>query len=108
MLTNSARRRKTMILGLKLFFAFSLCYLAYHAISGKNGLLVMLELQQKLERAKARQAGIAAEKNILTQHTMRLSRTLDLDLLDEQSRKMLGYSKENEVIYFTNQPKQKP
>jgi cell division protein FtsB len=85
---------------------FLIIYFGYHAIAGDRGLLAMLHLSKQVEQSRNDLDQVVADKLIL-EHRVSLLRdeSLDLDLLDEQSRKLLGYVGKEEVIYMP--PKQK-
>lgn len=76
-------------------------YFAYHLVSGNNGLLATMQLTTKLEEAQMRLDEIRMER-LKLQHRVKMMspESLDLDLLDEQARKVLGHSKKGEIIYF--------
>ena len=81
----------------------SLClssYFLYHTISGDRGLMAMAKLSENIEIAQAKLDILSAEQNDLSRKTSMLrDESLDIDLLDEQARKILGYSKKDETIY---------
>lgn len=84
-----------------------LSYFCYHAVSGERGLLSLVELSKKVEAAKMN-LDIATSERIQLEHRVSLLRdeSLDLDLLDEQARNLLGYVGTDEIVYTNNeQPK---
>lgn len=101
--TRQRRHVMTMLVLTSLGF-----YFAYHLVSGNNSLLTMMQLQTKLDESKERLDNIKMER-INLQHRVQMisSESLDLDLLDEQARKLLGHSKENEIIYYFPQESEK-
>ena len=81
-----------LALGLGLYFTF-------HAVQGDFGLFSRIQIEaeeeQLLSELKLLQADLAAIQN----KTHRLSDGyLDLDLLDQQARDILGYARADEVI----------
>ena len=93
-----------MKLKIKFFLAillsgFFTCYFTYSALNGQYGIynkyMYLAEevvLEKKLENLKERT--LALERRVA-----RLSDDfLDIDLLDEQARKVLGYARSNEII----------
>ncbi|MCD6034772.1 MAG: Septum formation initiator [Rickettsiales bacterium] len=80
---------------------FLCCYFAYHVASGDRGLLALIRLQHEAEVAHAQLESLQAER-IGLEHRVSLLRpsSLDLDLLDQQSRKYLGYVQSNEDVYY--------
>jgi len=75
-----------------LFFALIFFYFTYHMISGRNGLLTMLKLEKQMEKANDRLDETELQKMNLEHRVDMLSTSVDLDLLDEQARKLLNYS----------------
>lgn len=90
--------------GLKSFFTtllFSgiIFYFCYHMISGGRGILAyfklnsqMLALESELEITRAERLTIEHKSNLLK------SNSLDLDLLEEQAKRVLGYAKPKEIL----------
>ena len=96
-----SRKSKLLSLGTTLFFAVAIFYFCYHGISGEKGLLSMLKLKSKVEKAESELKTISHEKAQLQKKVSLLyENSLDLDLLDEQARRSLGYSKKDEVVIF--------
>lgn len=79
---------------------FSLAaYFTFAAIQGDFGLLRRIQIEAEAADLRAELARIEAEVAALENKTRRLSDTyLDLDLLDEQARKVLGYARPDEII----------
>ena len=77
-----------------------LIYFSYHAISGDRGLIALMNLSKKVEESKNELDIITAER-IKFEHKVNLLRdeSLDLDLLDERARQLLGYIGEEETVY---------
>jgi cell division protein FtsB len=83
-----------------IFFLLVLVYFAYHAISGERGFLALLQLSQKVDQMRMELDVVKAERIRLEHRVQRLHPdSLDLDLLEEQSRKILGYADPNERVY---------
>lgn len=81
-------------------------YLTFHALSGERGIYALLVEERKLEVLNGELADITAQRKDL-EHRVRLlsAGSLDLDLLDEQSRIMLNEAGEDEVVIpLTNAP----
>ncbi len=84
-----------------------LFYLGFHAISGERGVVALFKETRKLEQLKAELAEVNAEHDALEKKVKGLSSdSLDLDLLDEQARLVLGMAGKNEVVYFLNEQAQ--
>jgi cell division protein FtsB len=74
-------------------------YLTFHALSGERGIYALLVEERKLEVLKSDLADITAQRKDLEHRTRLLSAdSLDLDLLDEQSRALLNEANEDEVV----------
>jgi len=82
---------------------FIMFYLIFHAISGERGLFALFTETRRLDELKIELADVRAKREALETKAHRLSDTsLDLDLLDEQARQVLGMAGKNEVVYFLN------
>ena len=83
-------------------------YFLYHTVEGERGWVAQMRLQNQVETAQDTLARLQKENDALD-HRVHLMRpeTLDPDLLDEESRKTLNYSKPNEIIILSpdTQPK---
>ena len=79
-------------------------YLVFHAVSGERGVLALFTETRKLDDVKAELARVKAQHDTL-EHKVHLmsDNSLDLDLLDEQVRRVLGMANKNEVVYFDDQ-----
>lgn len=91
-----------------LLFGLAISYFTYHALSGDRGVLAMLRLSNQIEDARKDLDDVHSERLYL-QHRVNLLRTdsLDLDLLDEQARKVLGYAGSGEEVYLIKKGSQK-
>ena len=84
-----------------LFCVLVLFYLGFHTVSGERGVFALLRESRKLEALKTELADVKAQHEALDKKTQKLSdRSLDLDLLDEQARVVLGMAGKNEVVIF--------
>lgn len=84
-------------------FAAALFYLAFHALHGDFGLYALLKENRRLETLEHDLKEATAERELLENKTKRMKAdSLDLDLLDEQSRRVLGLSGDAEIVYFPN------
>lgn len=80
-----------------------LAYFSYHAIEGHHGLLALRELNTQLADLEIKAQASKTERAALEGKVSSLRRdNLDLDLLDERARAILGYSEAGEVVLFTN------
>ncbi|MBV8061842.1 MAG: septum formation initiator family protein [Alphaproteobacteria bacterium] len=76
----------------------------YHTIEGERGWVAMVRLKNKVVEAEQKLEGLKKEHKDLD-HRVNLLRSnnLDPDLLDEEARKTLNYSKQNETVILTPQ-----
>jgi len=79
-------------------------YFLYHTIEGEHGWVAQMKLQNQVDSAQDRLAQLKKDHEAL-EHRVHLMRpdSLDPDLLDEESRKTLNYSKPNEIIILAPQ-----
>lgn len=79
-------------LGLGLYFTFA-------SVQGDYGLFRRVQVNAEAEALRAQRDRLAARIEALANKTLRLSDDyLDLDLLDERARDVLGYARADEVI----------
>lgn len=80
-----------------------LFYLAFHAISGDRGLVALFKETRRLEQLTAELEATRNNRVALQQKVDRMSNSsLDLDMLDERARTVIGYAGKNEVVIFTD------
>lgn len=80
-----------------LTFALSL-YFAFAAVQGPSGILRRIQIESETAEAEAERDELRAEVDRIQNLTRRLSDDyLDLDLLDERAREVLGYIRADEV-----------
>jgi cell division protein FtsB len=91
---KNARRLLTPLLVVAMVF-----YFTFHVLSGEHGLYALFKEERKLARATAELETLTAKRKEL-EHRARLldSRSLDLDLLDEEARHTLGLAGANEIV----------
>ncbi len=76
-----------------------IAYFSYSAIQGPSGLVSLFKYQAQEARLQEDLNALQLERQAAKNRTRRMSdRFLDLDLLDEQTRKVLGYARGDEVI----------
>ena len=82
-----------------LLFSGIIFYFCYHMISGGRGILAyfklssqMKMLESEIETTRAERLTIEHKSNLLK------SNSLDLDLLEEQAKRVLGYAKTKEIL----------
>lgn len=78
-----------------------LFYLGFHAVSGERGVFALFKESRHLEALKTELAEVTTRREALEKKVRLLSsNSLDLDLLDEQARLVLGLAGKNEVVIF--------
>jgi len=89
-------------LGVVAYFALALTagtYFTFAAVQGDYGLFRRIQIAAEREKLKADLAVLEAEVERMENLTRRLSdRYLDLDLLDERAREVLGMIRHDEVV----------
>jgi cell division protein FtsB len=74
-------------------------YLASSAVTGNQGLPKWSELQRRELALQSELEAAMQERALLDQRASKLkSDELDLDLVDERARELLGYARSDEVI----------
>jgi len=74
-------------------------YLSFAALQGDHGLLSLFSVEAQASRLQSELQALQAERATIANKTERLSTEhLDLDLLDEQARKVLGLGSPDEII----------
>lgn len=74
-------------------------YFIFAAIQGESGVLAQRQVSAEAASLSAERDALAAEFGRLQNLTLRLSDGfLDLDLLDERARAVLGYVRADEII----------
>ena len=74
-------------------------YLTFAALQGEHGLFRLFQIEAQEKRLAAELATLRADAEAIANKTRRLStETLDLDLLDEQARKVLGLGRPDEIL----------
>ncbi len=76
-----------------------LAYFVGHTIYGSRGLLKFYSLEDRIESSLSELDELKAER-LNIEHKVKLLRpgSIDKDLLEERSREVLGYSRENELV----------
>jgi cell division protein FtsB len=76
-------------------------YFVYHVIHGDRGLIAWRSLGQRVTTAEVELNQIRAERNLL-EHRVGLLRpeSLDPDMLDEWSRRILNFGHRDETVIF--------
>jgi len=76
-----------------------LIYFTYHLITGERGVKALIVLNAELSKTTEELEMVRAER-LQLEHKVNLMRpeSLDLDLLDQQVRLVLGYARKNEIV----------
>lgn len=83
-----------------LVVAALLAYLAFAALQGEYGLFKLFQIEAQEKQLGEDLAALRKESAVLVNRTAILSTgSLDLDLLEEQSRKVLGLGRSDEIIF---------
>lgn len=85
---------------LTMVVAFSLGgYFTFAAVQGDFGVFRQVQLAAEIQTLETERDRLQAEVGRMQNLTLRLSDSyLDLDLLDEQARDMLGYLRADEIV----------
>jgi len=74
-------------------------YLTFAALQGEHGLFTLFQIEAQETRLHAELAELVTERARIENKTRRLStESLDLDLLDEQARKVLSLARADEIL----------
>ena len=77
-------------------------YIGFHAVSGERGVFALFKETRRLEELQAELGRVQAKRQALDHKVQLLGDdSLDLDLLDEQVRRVLGLANKGEVVYFS-------
>lgn len=89
-------------LGVLIYFGLTLTlgtYFTFAAVQGDYGLFRRLQIEAEREALAAELATLRTEVEVMENLTHRLSdRFLDLDLLDERARQVLGMIRADEIV----------
>ena len=91
---------KPIFINLFLFVCllFFLLYFSYVAIFGNNGLKSYIDLEFEIIELNNNFNSLERVMHELEMKTSKLSNNLDLDLLDQQSRSVLGLIRNDEIM----------
>lgn len=75
------------------------CYLTFAALQGEHGLFSLFRVQAEESELRSELGALKADRLTIENRAARLSTgSLDLDLLDQQARKVLGLARQDEVL----------
>ena len=87
--------------------ALGLIYVGYQSVQGERGLLGWVERSAEVEKTRADVAALAEERRKLERRVSQLrSESLDLDLLDQEARRLLNLGHPDEEVLFHDRPAQ--
>ena len=108
MVERFARVRYRAIIVL-LTCTLGLLYVGYQSVQGERGLLGWVERSAEVEKTRAEVAALAEERRKLERRVSQLrSESLDLDLLDQEARRLLNLGHPDEDVLFHDRPAQLP
>ena len=80
-------------------WATIILYITFHMIQGERGFIAFIQIHEEVLAAKKTQQSLISKKKQLQNKVTLLSlKSLDIDMLEERVRIMLGYSRSNETI----------
>jgi len=86
-------------LGLTSFLLVVGAYFTFTAVQGNYGLFQRIQIEAEEDRLSTQLAALRQERERMEVLTRRLSdEFLDLDLLDERARNVLGYKRPDEMV----------
>lgn len=87
----------TSCLGLILYFS-------YHMITGGRGIIAYFKLKSEISHLYAELDQVRAERlNLEHKANLLKSQSLDIDLLEQRAKEVLGYAKPHEVLFITSE-----
>ena len=87
--------------------ALGLLYVGYQSVQGERGLLRWVERSAEVEKTRAEVAVLADEREKLERRVSQLrTDNLDLDLLDQEARRLLNLGHPDEEVLFHDRPAQ--
>ncbi len=96
---ESGGARRAFAAGFGFFVVGATCFFGYAALQGETGLVEQVRLAREKTSLEAQLAALRDERQGMENLTRRLSeRYLDLDLLDERARAVLGYVRADEIV----------
>lgn len=97
---SAPSNRPALGMALVLGLAFTAgTYFTFAAVQGEYGLFRRIEIEAERTRLEAELTTLRAEVALMQNRTRRLSdRYLDLDLLDERAREVLGLIRADEIV----------
>ncbi len=95
-------RRKRQTYGTAIYFGLTFLagsYFLFASVQGEYGLFRRIQIEAEADDLRATRDELMAQLDVMRNKTHRLSDDfLDLDLLDEQARSVLGMARPDEII----------
>ena len=86
-------------------FICTMAYLVFHAFNGELGLFALMHLNREIGEKRVELDALLEKKERLRRRVSHMqSDSLDLDLLEEQARKTLGYARPGEYVIIIEDP----
>jgi cell division protein FtsB len=99
MWTRHRRRSPFRHVILPIFAIGVLAYFGHHALTGSLGLASKQEYESRTSALKAELASLESQREELEKRTAMLrDGSLERDMIDEQARRLLGNTRENEIV----------
>jgi cell division protein FtsB len=77
-------------------------YFAYHVVHGDRGLVAWRALEQQVASARTELSRVQSDRKALERRVLLLHPgSLERDMLDEWSRRILNYGHPDEIVIFT-------
>jgi len=99
MWTRHRRRSPFRHVILPIFAIGVLSYFSHHALTGSFGLASNQEYESRISALEAELAMLESQRAKLEKRTAMLrDGSLERDMIDEQARRLLGITRENEIV----------
>jgi cell division protein FtsB len=99
-LVREVRRRARYVIAPTLGLS-AIGYFLVHSVEGDRGILAYLSIRSQIQRAESTLAETDAQRSRLEARVALMhGDALDRDMLDEQSRRLLGLMGEREIVIF--------
>lgn len=87
---------------LTLGFVGLIFYFSYHIISGERGILAYFKLDKEISGLSSELESVRAERiNLEHKANLLKSKSLDIDLLEERAKEVLGLAKTQETLFIS-------
>ena len=105
---NEMQRAPAKRLAGPLLLVLIMFYLGFHAVSGERGVFALFKETRRLDALQSELTEVKRKHEAL-EHKVRLlsDNSLDLDMLDEQARRVMGVAGKDEVVIMDDKTPQK-